>query len=427
MNLKKSHHSLGLGLALAGLSCVVAAACGGSKDGSLLDQNGSGGSANANGEGGADSGILLMVGGAANSPSLGGDGSGLPEGGACGSTAFVANPPLVHVLLVVDKSLSMNDKPAGFAVSKWSALRDALSSALEQTQGKINYGLDLYPYSGKSGEALGNSCQMPSTTAPVVVPVQVGTKAAPLILSALDGNPPSGATPTALALERAYTYFTRGAGKALSGERYVLLATDGGPNCNPALTCAADACTVNMDGKCPENLNCCDPKVDALGSSNCLDQDASVAQVTQLLAKANVKTIVVGIPGTEAYVDTLNALAAESGVTNPDAPPNYFAVKAKSGAAGLAEALGQITTGLVKSCELHLEEEPPDRDLLFVVIDGVSIPRNDPDGWSIPDPDLNHTPPVIQIAGATCDKLETEGAEYINVSYGCPNYRPPVK
>lgn len=427
MNAQKSHRSLGLGLALAGLSCVAASACGGIKDSSLLDMNGAGGSSNANAAGGVGAGIQLMVGGDATQPSLGGDGSGLAEGGACGSTKFVANPPLVNVLLVVDKSLSMDDKPTGFAISKWAALRAALASTLEQTKDKISYGLDLYPYSGKSGGALADSCQMPSTTSPVIVPVQGGAKSAPLILAALDANLPSGATPTALALERAYTYFTTGAGKGLSGERYVLLATDGGPNCNAALTCAADACTVNMDGKCPDNLNCCDPKVDKLGASNCLDQDASVAQVTQLLAKANVKTIVVGIPGTEAYVDTLNALAAESGVTNPDAPPDYFAVSAKSGAAGLAEALGHITTGLVKSCELHLEEEPPDRDHLFVVIDGVSIPRNDPDGWAIPDPDPAHTPPVIEIAGATCEKLKAEGAEYINVSYGCPDYEPPVK
>ena len=36
---------------------------------------------------------------------------------------------------------------------------------------------------------------------------------------------------------RAYDYFTTGAGKSLSGDRFVLLATDGGPNCNPSLTC----------------------------------------------------------------------------------------------------------------------------------------------------------------------------------------------
>lgn len=422
MKSKKSHRSLGLGLALAGLSCAVVAACGGSKDESLLDMNGTGGTSNANGDAGADSGIHLMVGGDANAS--GGDGNGSTDGGACGASRFVAEPPLINVLLVVDKSLSMEQTPTGFSVSKWAALRDALSSTLDSTSDKISYGLDLYPYSGKSGGDLSDKCQMPSTTAPVVVPVQDGKKAAPLVLAALDANPPSGATPTALALERAYTYFSSGAGKGLSGERYVLLATDGGPNCNAALSCEAETCTVNLDGMCPDNVNCCDPKVEKNGPKNCLDEDASVAQVTQLLAKANVKTIVVGIPGTEAYTDTLNALAAESGVTNPGAPPDYFAVSAKSGAAGLAEALGKITTGLVKSCELHLEEDPPGDDLK-VVIDGVELARDPDEGWDFQMPQTH--PPVVEIHGSVCDKLKTDGAEYINITYGCPLFEPPVK
>jgi hypothetical protein len=265
---------------------------------------------------------------------------------------------------------------------------------------------------------------MPSPTAAVVVPVQAGTTSAPLILAALDANPPSGATPTALALTRAYNYFSTGAGKDLAGEKYVLLATDGGPNCNGELTCEAAACTVNLDGKCPGDLNCCDPKVDKLGPTNCLDQDASVAQVTRLLAEAQVKTIVVGIPGTEAYAATLDALAAESGVTNPDAPPGYFAVSADSGAEGLSTALQKIATGLVKSCELHLEEQPPGDDL-YVVIDGVALPHDAEEGWDFQTPRTK--PPVLEIRGAACHKLETEGAEYVNVSYGCPDYRPPVK
>src|SRR6185369_9103602 len=103
-----------------------------------------------------------------------------------------------------------------------------------------------YPYSGKSGAMLSNSCEMP-TGAAVVVPVQAGTKAAPLILAALDANPPEGGTPTAAALARALAYYTTGAGKTLKGEKYVLLATDGGPNCNADLTCAAATCTVNLD------------------------------------------------------------------------------------------------------------------------------------------------------------------------------------
>ena len=423
MKTKKSNQRLGLGLALAGLSCVVVPACGGSKDGSLLDMNASGGSASAsaNGDAGDGSGIHLDVGGDGNGTTTGGDGTG--EGGGCGFTRFEANPPVINVLLVVDKSLSMNNKPTGFDASKWTALRGALDTTFSQTKAKISYGLDLFPYTGKSGEAA-TTCEMPSPTAAVVVPVQAGTKSAPLILAALDANPPSGATPTAAALTRAYNYFSTGAGKGLAGEKYVLLATDGGPNCNADLTCEAAACTVNLDGACPGNINCCDSKIDKDGPANCLDQDASVAQVTQLLAKANVKTIVVGIPGTEAYADTLSALAAESGVTNPDAPPGYFAVSADSGAEGLSTALQAITTGLVKSCELHLEEEPPGDDL-YVVIDGVVLPRDADEGWDFQTP--RTSPPVLEIRGAACHKLETEGAEYINVSYGCPDYRPPVK
>ena len=423
MKTNKSNQRLGLGLALAGLSCIVAPACGGggSKDGSLLDPKGGGGSAaaSANGDAGEGSGIHLDVGGDSNG-SAGDEGMG----GGCGSTRFEANPPVINVLLVVDKSLSMDDKPTGFADSKWTALRGAVDTTFSQTKAKISYGLDLFPYSGQSGQALADSCQMPSATAAVVVPVQAGTDAAPLILAALDANPPSGGTPTAAALARAYHYFSTGAGKDLAGEKYVLLATDGGPNCNGELTCEAATCTVNLDGKCPGNLNCCDAKVDKLGPTNCLDQDESVAQVTQLLTKAKVKTIVVGIPGTEAYADTLDALAAESGVSNPQAPPGYFAVSADSGAEGLSAALQSITTGLVKSCELHLEEEPPGDDL-YVVIDGVVLPRDADEGWAFQAP--RTVPPVLEIRGAACHKLETEGAQYVNVTYGCPDLRPPVK
>jgi hypothetical protein len=433
MKCMKKSSRLGVRIGLVGSACIVAAACGGdTKDTSFVDPNGgtngtgangTGANGSGNGNAGGDSGIQLTMGGDSGVQLGLGGSDELGAGGAgCGFTAFAADPPLVNVLLVVDKSGSMNDKPTGFTSDKWTALRGALDDTFTQTKTKVSFGLDLFPYSGTSGEVL-DGCQMP-TGAAVVVPVQSGTKAAPLILAALDDNPPGGGTPTAAALTRALAYYTTGAGKALKGDRYVLLATDGGPNCDAALTCAAATCTVNIDGKCPANTNCCDAKVDKLGPANCLDEDGSVAAVSKL-SKAGIKTIVVGIPGTEAYANTLDALAAESGVTNPDAPPAYFAVSAKSGVAGLSTTLERITTGLIKSCELHLESVPPDLDKLFVVIDGVELTRDDPDGWTIPDPAVS--PPVLEITGATCQKLETQGAEYINVTYGCPNYRPPVK
>lgn len=394
---------------------ALAAACGDDKDGSNVDPakggNGSGGAQNT----AATGNIILPMGGA--------DGNDMsPEGGAnCGFTNLTAAPLEVNVLLVVDKSLSMEDTPAGFDSDKWTALRSALEATFEETEAKISFGLDLYPYSGTSGEALEDSCDMPSSSA-IVVPVQAGTEATPLILQALDDNPPSGGTPTAKALARAHEYYTSGAGKSLKGAKYVLLATDGGPNCSAdtSITCEAATCTVNMDGKdC--GGNCCDPDKDPDGPSKCLDDAASIQAVADLAADG-IKTFVIGIPGTEAYAETLDALADESGVENPDAPPSYFAVSAEGGAEGLANVLSKVTTGLITSCQLQLEEEPPNINDVFVVIDGELISKDVEDGWAESDPATS--PPTIVIQGATCEKLESEGAEYINVSYGCPNFDP---
>jgi len=226
-------------------------------------------------------------------------------------------------------------------------------------------------------------------------------------------------TPTAAALSRALAYFSDGAGASLQGEKYVLLATDGGPNCNEALTCTAATCTTNLD-KDIASPNFCDASLDAKGPASCLDEAGSVKAVADL-ARNGVKTFVVGIPGTEAYADTLDLLAAKSGIANPDAPPAYFAVSAEGGVAGLSDVLKRVTTGLITSCRLQLEEEPPVEEELFVVIDSVVIPKGGADGWSYVE---GASPPVIQIHGKTCETLESQGAEQINISYGCPITKP---
>ena len=423
MNLRSKKNTCVALLALMTSASLLAAACGGGDEGD--DHNSlepGAGAASSTGAGGAPGGIQLDLGGD-QGLGTGGDGRGTQaEGGAdCGATRFDANPTLVNVLIVVDRSHSMVDQPSGFSVTKWEALRSALETTFDQTKANISYGLDLYPYSGESGQTLDNQCQMPEGNA-VVVPIQPGDVAGPLILDALDENPPEGGTPTAAALLRSYAYFTTGAGKGLKGDKYVLLATDGGPNCNAAITCDAASCTDNMDGKsCGAGVNCCDKKLDPDGPSKCLDEDASVAAVAKL-TKAGIKTIVVGIPGTEAYETTLDALAQQSPIKNPEAPPSYFAVSAKSGAKGLASALSNITTGLVTSCTLNLDQAPPDPSQLFVVIDGVQLTRDGADGFR-----YEASPPSVQILGTTCEALKAHGAEYINVTYGCPDFRPPVK
>src|SRR5690606_31552449 len=107
----------------------------------------------------------------------------------------------------------------------------------------------------------GNCCEMPDDIE-MNVPIGSGSEAVDLIVEQLDNTVPGGGTPTARALERALEYFTSGEGASLDGDKFVLLATDGGPNCNSVLECGADLCTYNLDGMrdCSgyKDQNCCE-------------------------------------------------------------------------------------------------------------------------------------------------------------------------
>jgi hypothetical protein len=399
---------------------LVAVACGSSSGTSFVNGgggsggtgNGSSGSSNSGGSSngsGAGSGGLSI-----NGP---GDGGAAGATETCGGTKLAAAPIAVNVLLVVDKSSSMTDTPDGFGSAKWPAMQTALAAAVDATKGSVAFGLDFFPNSADPSVA----CGLPTTGDPVVgVSASAANTAA--IKQALTDNAPAGATPTAAALTRALDYFSTGAGAKLTGANYVLLATDGGPNCDAALTCTAATCTKNMDRpKCVGTpsfcaTNYCDASLDPDGPSSCLDEDATVAAV-QALAKAKIKTFVVGIPGSDAYKTTLNALATAGGVVNPNAPPSYFAVSMTGGTQALSDVLTSITTGLITTCTLKLSDNPPDYDQINVVIDGTTIAEGSADGWAL---DTSTIPPSVILKGATCQKVETTGVQQVDITFGCP-------
>jgi hypothetical protein len=329
----------------------------------------------------------------------------------CGVTSVEASFSAANVLLVIDKSSSMDDQPDGFESKKWQALKAALAPALEATAEEMSFGLLLYPFGADAEiplDCFEGCCEVPVGPAAVQVPIEAGEGSVEEVLEALEATGPGGGTPTAAALEAALDYFTLGAGAALSGDRYVLLATDGGPNCNPDNTCGADTCTPNLDGDCPEG-NCCDGE-----GQYCLDDVAVVEQI-EALAKAGVPTFVVGIPGTEKYGDYLSSFALAGGVPNPDTPPDYYAVSAAGGVEALTQTFVDITTHLVRSCEVELAEAPREKKLVNVAVDCEIVPFEDGAGWDIaPD-----APTTLVLAGDACKHLKREGARRVDVVYGC--------
>jgi hypothetical protein len=435
----------GVGGGAAGSSGPLAGAGGGAANagagGGAANAGAGGGAANAGAGGGAAS--TGAGGGAANAGAGGGAASTGAGGGtvyldagdeSCGATKAEADVKDVNVLLVIDKSGSMADTPAGFATDKWTATRTALRAALDPVKGAISFGLELFPFDTAGRIPIvgcgGACCSMPAGAAAINIAVEPGTTAFQKILGAVASQDPGGATPMAAALKEALAYFSTGDGAKLAGGKYVVLATDGAPNCNEGLACDATKCTVNIDaaGKvgappCVAAATSCCVAAYSGSPLQCLDDSATGTQIAALKA-AGVTTFVIGIPGSESYASVLDAFAVAGGQAAATSP-KYFAVSAAGGAASLTDAFKAITTKLVTACDLKLKSVPPDPTMLNVRIDNVPVPKATAeggveagaDGWAL---DQSTSPPTLKLLGATCDKLKQNGANNIQVLFGCP-------
>jgi hypothetical protein len=450
-NLEKSH-VICAGLLLLG---IAGAGCGGTPDESKVGSGsttpgatGGGGSGPVFGQGGTSGnpggGGSSATSNGATGPTAGAGGGGSETGGAtssnpdaggvsqcgnsfaglgdCGAQTVGARIRHPNMLIVLDKSGSTQDQPAGFNVTIWEGLKSALSAALDGSKDRIAFGLDLFPAPTDPAAPIAydckdKCCQMPSIP-DVTVPVEDGVTGVPKIVAALDATSPGGGTPTAAGLARAYDYYTTGPGATLDGDKYVLLATDGGPNCNANANCDADPkhCTLNLEGNCTAdpNVNCCKGY-----GQGCVDDTATIDQINKL-ASAGIKTFVVGIPGSEAYSNFLDQFAVAGGATNPAAPPSYYRVDAAGGVAGLTKVFTDITTQLVTSCDIELTTPPRDPNKVNVAIDCQVLGTNGTDGsdgWIL---DQSTDPQKIVLQGTTCRWVQRTGAQRVDIVFGCP-------
>jgi hypothetical protein len=198
----------------------------------------------------------------------------------------------------------------------------------------------------------------------------------------------------------------------MQGDNYILLATDGAPNCNTALQCQPDRCTTNIEQACTGAANCCL----APNQQGCVDDAKTTGIITALQAKG-ISTFVIGIPGTELYSSFLDAFAVAGGKAVSTLSPKYYAVSATGGVSGLTDVFTSITKVLIKACDLTLTTNPPDTNLLNVAVDGTTISQTGPNGWDL---DQTTKPPTIKIKGTTCQNIQTNGANSVQVIYGCP-------
>ncbi|MBS2031836.1 MAG: VWA domain-containing protein [Deltaproteobacteria bacterium] len=279
-----------------------------------------------------------------------------------------------EVLLVVDRSGSMENAASGTqtnscgtaASCKWDDLLADMVQGTSAGPGFLDKLQTLSAQNGSSQDPVqvglvtfgdGDSSSADSACKPGIIQVPVAGNTVDAVKTALQAISPGGATPTASTLQVAAGAFNN---DGFTRERYVVLVTDGLPNCNANIpltvaTCGGDLCTEGCfgTGGVPSD------------SRDCLDQDNSVAAV-QSLASAGVKTFVIGFgsdTNTGAATGVLNAMANAGG--EAQSAPATTAYYQASSQADLQTALNKIIDA-IDACTVPLPTSPMQLDAVEV-------------------------------------------------------------
>lgn len=329
------------------------------------------------------------------------DGGSAPPG--CGTTAdgtqcdcvdvaLYTDPPTMY--FVLDRSGSMA------ADDNWNKVRIVVAQIMRTLGPRASFGATIFPSASSTDVcAAGNEVlKITPGDAPSVGASGPTTSA---LLSAT-AFAPSGGTPTAATLDAVKSRVQAG-----SGKRYVILATDGAPNCNFETSCSADQCQDNIDGapNCSPSVNCC-----ANAPGDCNDESGTVTQIGYLKSEGT-PTFVIGLPGAEKYSQTLDNMAVAGGNALPTSP-KYYAVSTSSQDAMFA-ALKKVAAKITGTCEYDLTAVPADPNLVNVYVDEVVLPYEPVNGWTI-------VGKTVTLQGATCAKVLAGDALDVRIIAGCP-------
>jgi len=404
---------------------VMLAACSAGAGGDVIGQGGgqaAQGDSSSGGSPGVDGGFVIdgSSGGGTTDPS-------------CAAKTYGATRVPASVLLLLDRSLSMEDCPGteACAESKWESARIAITGALGQAPPELRVGLSLFPASVYGGYTQCRNCLIESMTsgqvsaacAPVLddcgcrdvnavpnVPVDELSVSLPKIDAALIANKPDYNTPTLHALGAAYQILE---GLPSDSEKYVLLMTDGDPTVHE-LTKQVFVPPMNWYDQ-PERYGACGELQDILSSAH------SAATGTP-----TVKTFVVGSPGV-TNTAFMSALAVAGGTARADGCEAtgdcYYQIGATDFAADLQAVLTEIA-GQVATCTFALPLDSGDVDPNKVNVSfqagdgeaqGLARDAARQDGWDYTD----GTQQKVEIFGPACEAIKASTDSSVTIELGC--------
>jgi hypothetical protein len=287
----------------------------------------------------------------------------------CGEKTFDLVRSPAELMLVLDRSGSMRMSAPGSLNSKWVDVTAALDETLMKTDTAVLWGLKTFPNLATC--TVDDGVLVPSAAG------NYGNLSAAIKAQTPDGN----GTPTTIALKKAVAYLKTVTSK---NPKYLVLATDGEPNC--------------MDGLTPG-----------------LTDEGAAVQAVKDAAAAGFPTFIVGIAATGLANTVLNDMAV-AGMQPRMADPRYYAVNTRQ---DLITALGLIT-GEVTNCIFPLASDPPSPDDVTVTVNGMKVAR---DGTHATGWDYAPGGKAIQLFGATCDVVKQGSSDKVAITFGCPDIR----
>jgi hypothetical protein len=359
-------------------AALVVGACGFSPSG-----QGNPGSGASSGTGtGNTTGLGNFGGSSSGQGGLTGQGGGMQ----CGAYDRPSSKLPPDILIVLDASGSMNEDAMNMsctggcgALSKWALLTPALNQVVMETETEVNWGLKLF------ADVNNNTCGV----SPNMAAVPIGASSAAAIAAAIAartdaaGNITMGSrTPTRAAEDAAVTYLT---GLTDPNPKFILMATDGQPNCP------------------------------ASGNSSNDDTPGAIAAVTAA-ATAGFPTFVVGISAPAgAANDALNGMADAGGYPRAADPRYYPVTSAAEFVAVLRTLVGVATT-----CTFSIPPPPTNdgttsREDISVGSNTGPIPQDANNGWTYSD--TTHT--SITLHGSSCAAVENGTITNVTIIFNC--------
>jgi hypothetical protein len=261
-----------------------------------------------------------------------------------------------------------------------------------------------------------------------VIQVAVGDAVTtiPQIVAFYQGVSPNGGTPTDATLQLAAADPTL-TNPDPTAQKFILLVTDGLPNCAATSPCTTEAwsngtsygcsspsevdtmfsvnvsppttCTCSF-GPCSPGQNsnfCCPPG--AIGTTEeawyCLDDVSTEAELTKLYTTQSIKTDVIGMGYDYSSNPTILTAMAAAG---------HGTLFQANSPAALTSSITGLIHSLTAQCNYTLDAAPVNPGLISVTLNSVPLVAGDPNGYTF-------TPPTsLSINGSACAALQSMGS-----------------